>query len=260
MTSDEALEAEKKVISRVKKLQEYDKQNLRIEEAQRSLTRAEERVDQVSKPHEPVIMTPAELRPLLTDAIQAEREAKRVLSEAKQTLASSASLLANSEQEMATLSQQVIRKETLQVQSKAEQSLLKYLRTSRDRFTQDVWAQFLVRASRFVKDCTDGRVTDLDRDEDGSFRYMEGGNWYTLAEASGCQLNLMGLAVQMALADVAPCPLNVLIADEPTDSMEEEHSLAAMVALSSCGRQVICVTHKDLDRSLFDNVHEIERK
>lgn len=260
LTPGDASELETKVAARQQKLKEYDKQILRIEEAERALARANENADKVTKPAEPVVKPPAELRTELTSAIQFEKEVKGTLREAKDLLSKSSAELSSAQQELSTIAQQVERKEKLQGQSKAEQALLKYLRTGRDRFTQDIWASFLLRASRFVRECTSGRVTDLDRDEDGSFRYREGENWFTLNEASGCQLNLMGLAVQMALADVAPCPLNVLVADEPTDSMEDEHSLAAMVALASCGRQVICVTHKDLDRSLFDNVYEIERK
>lgn len=234
--------------------------NLRLAEVERQEQPLRDALEATPVVATPVILTPEELRPMLTEALQEETEHRGVERELTRQLAADESRLQLVTSNVELLRESRARREALEVRQGVELALLKYLRTSRDRFTQDLWSQFLIRASQFVRECTDGRVTDLDRDEKGEFRYMEAGHWYSLDEASGCQLNLMGLAVQMALADVASCPLNVLLADEPTDSMEDEHSLAAMMALSTCGKQVICVTHKDLDRSLFSNVIELERK
>lgn len=233
---------------------------LRLAEIDRQETQLVQALEKTPEVEQPSIAKPDELRPLLTEALQEEVKYRGEEKELTSSLSAAQSKMQLAAAALETLRSSMARREALESRQGVELALLKYLRTSRDRFTQDLWSQFLIRASQFVRECTDGRVTDLDRDEKGEFKYLESGNWFSLDEASGCQLNLMGLAIQMALADVASCPLNILLADEPTDSMEDEHSLAAMMALSTCGKQVVCVTHKDLDRSLFNNVIELERK
>lgn len=233
---------------------------LRLAEIDRQETQLVQALEKTPEVEQPSIAKPDELRPLLTEALQEEVKYRGEEKELTSSLSAAQSKMQLAAAALENLRSSMARREVLESRQGVELALLKYLRTSRDRFTQDLWSQFLIRASQFVRECTDGRVTDLDRDEKGEFKYLESGNWFSLDEASGCQLNLMGLAIQMALADVASCPLNILLADEPTDSMEDEHSLAAMMALSTCGKQVVCVTHKDLDRSLFNNVIELERK
>ena len=63
----------------------------------------------------------------------------------------------------------------------------------------------------------------------------------------------MGLAVQFALATSAPCPLDIIIVDEPTADMDPERSLATTMMLSTAGRQVIMISHSQMDNSICEN-------
>lgn len=218
-----------------------------------------EGLTEVTAPCEPVVEELSTLKAVHVIIEKQLQTAEREFNDTRNLLETSRVYSASLVADINTKQEQLESREELQKKSATENALLKYLRNSRDRFSRDTWVQFLTRASQFVITTTEGRVTDLDRDDKGNFRFCEGGNWMTVANASGAQENLIGLGIQMALADVSSCPLNVLLADEPTDSMEEEHSGAALMALASCGRQVIVVTHKELDRSLFETVHELGR-
>lgn len=129
-------------------------------------------------------------------------------------------------------------------------ALQKYLKDNRDRYAAQVWEYFLSTASRFVSDCTAGAISEIRRGEDGRFTYVEGGYEMGIKDASGAQEALLGMGVQVALAGAAACPLDVLLVDEPTADMDAEHSMATFAMLSSTGRQVVAISHREMDTSL----------
>jgi len=132
--------------------------------------------------------------------------------------------------------------------------LNKYLRDNRDRYTGEVWDFFLGSASTFVSDCTNGAITEIQRTESGQFQFVEDDEVMGIKDASGAQEAIMGLSVQMALAQAAQCPLDILLVDEPTADMDAEHSMAVAGMLSTKGHQVIAISHREMDASLCNNV------
>ncbi|WP_422451966.1 AAA family ATPase [Endozoicomonas sp. ALC066] len=133
-------------------------------------------------------------------------------------------------------------------------ALQKYLRENRDRYMSDVWAGFMAQASDFASACTGGAIEGLVRTEDGKFQFIENGFDMDMKSASGAQSSIMGLGVQMALADATACPVDVVLVDEPTADMDPEHSMATAAMLAANGRQVICVSHSQMDSSVCNNV------
>lgn len=135
----------------------------------------------------------------------------------------------------------------------AAKTLQKFLRDSRDRYAGQVWACFMAAASDFVSTCTDGQIDEIRRTEDGKFTYLEDGHEMQVKEASGAQAAIMGLSVQMALAESAGCPIDVLLIDEPTADMSPENSMATSAMLASLGKQIITISHSPYDSSVCSN-------
>ncbi|RLC97979.1 MAG: hypothetical protein DRI46_12105, partial [Chloroflexi bacterium] len=133
-------------------------------------------------------------------------------------------------------------------------ALLKYLRDNRDRYTGDIWDYFLGSASTFVSDCTNGVITQILRTEGGQFQFVEEEEAMGMQDASGAQEAIMGISVQLALAQAAQCPLDILLVDEPTADMDDEHSMAVAGMLSMQGKQVIAISHREMDSSMCNNV------
>lgn len=132
-------------------------------------------------------------------------------------------------------------------------ALLKFLRDNRDRYVAGTWDRFSAVASQFCSACTEGAIEAISRDADGDFSYVEDGKRRSIEDASGAQKAVMGLAVQFALATSAPCPLDIIIVDEPTADMDPERSLATTMMLSTAGSQVIMISHSQMDNSVCEN-------
>ena len=132
--------------------------------------------------------------------------------------------------------------------------LHKFLRDNRDRYMGDVWAQFMANASQFASACTDGVIESVTRSDEGEFGYVEAGYEMTVKEASGAQRSIMGLAVQIALSEAADCPLDIIMIDEPAADMDPEHSMATAMMLASKGKQVIMISHSQMDNSVCENI------
>jgi DNA repair exonuclease SbcCD ATPase subunit len=133
------------------------------------------------------------------------------------------------------------------------ESLQGMLRTNRDRYSRQVWDVFMASASMFASTVTGGAIESLARSESGAFTFMEDGFEMSLEEGSGAQLAIIGVAVQMALAEAAQCPLDILLMDEPTADMDAEHALAFSTLLAGSGKQTVIVTHREMDSAVFDN-------
>ncbi len=133
-------------------------------------------------------------------------------------------------------------------------ALQKYLKDNRDRYASEIWEFFLATASEFVSNCTSGSLSGIRRNDAGQFTYLKDGYEMGLKDASGAQEAIMGLGVQFALADSAMCPLDTLLVDEPTADMDPEHSMATTAMLASRGRQVIAISHREMDSSLCSNM------
>ena len=130
--------------------------------------------------------------------------------------------------------------------------LTKFLRTNRDKFVNEVWAGVLSYASNFASSCTGGDIQSVNRTDKGVFTYMENGEEFQIAAASGAQSSIMGLGIQLALDQMLPSEFGVIMLDEPTADMTPEVSLAACSMLKSLGNQVIMISHRELDSSVAD--------
>jgi exonuclease SbcC len=135
--------------------------------------------------------------------------------------------------------------------------LKKFLASNRDRYLASVWDGITSQASTFASACTDGHIARIVRKENGSFAYVEGEVERPIDAASGAQRSLMGLGVQLALDGLLPCPWQTLLLDEPAADMDTQHSLAMSSILSAEGKQLIVVTHRELDGAVAQNVIEV---
>jgi len=132
-------------------------------------------------------------------------------------------------------------------------SLSKFLTSNRDRYSAEAWDFFMASASQFVSACTEGAVSEVVRTDAGKFEFVEDGFKMSIKEASGAQAAILGLGVKVALSQSAPCPLDILLVDEPTADMDAEHSMATTAVLASGSTQVIGISHRDMDQSLCNN-------
>ena len=60
----------------------------------------------------------------------------------------------------------------------------------------------------------------------------------------------MSVGVQLALDTLLPDTFSALLLDEPTSDMDTDRALALTQALSQSGRQIIMVSHREMDSSL----------
>lgn len=157
------------------------------------------------------------------------------------------------EQEIATGAANNAKYEEARLKVSSMDQLRDLIRGNRDRYSKQVWNVFMASASMFASTLTGGYMESLSRDTDGAFTFFEEGFEMSLDEGSGAQLAIIGCAVQMALADAAQCPLDVILMDEPTADMDPEHALAFSTLLAASGKQVIMVSHRELDSSVFNH-------
>jgi len=148
------------------------------------------------------------------------------------------------------------KKEIAEHSSKLEikTALNKFLVKNRDRFAAGIWDQFMAVASNFSSACTGGAIESIKRLPEGGFSYAEDGQEMAVKDASGAQGSIMGLAVQIALAESTSSPFRVVLADEPTADMDPEHSMATAAMLAGGSNQVIVVSHSEMDSSVCSNV------
>lgn len=132
--------------------------------------------------------------------------------------------------------------------------LTKFLKTNRDRYSTETWDYFMATASQFARSCTGGTIEGLARTEAGKFVFKENEYDMDLTEASGAQSAILGLGIQVALSAASQSGLDVLLVDEPTADMDAEHSMSTMALLASGRKQVIAISHQNMDSSLCTNV------
>jgi len=142
---------------------------------------------------------------------------------------------------------------TLQRRNGTAQGLVKYLRANRDRFVSEVWDGIMGYASEFASSSTGGAIEQVIRTESGSFAYVEHGEEHPVEAASGAQKSIMGLGVQLALAQMLPTSLPVLLLDEPGADFDPERALAVTSLLAAEQSQLVMVSHRELDGAVASN-------
>mgnify|MGYP001822599564 CR=1 FL=1 len=146
------------------------------------------------------------------------------------------------------------KRKSLQKRLATADNLGKFLRTNRDRFMGDIWSGVLSYASSFSSDCTGGKIERLMRTDGGAFRFVEEGEEAPIDAASGAQRSIMGLGVQLALAQMLPSQFPTLMLDEPTADADPERSLAMASLLSADNHQLIMSSHRELDGMIAQQV------
>ncbi len=111
----------------------------------------------------------------------------------------------------------------------------KYLRYNRDRFTKSAWDALLAYASDFVRQASDGAISALQRDEQGDFTFIEGGEPMPLELASGMQLAILGVGVKLALGAAVGSNFDVLLLDEVSAAASDENALRLTECLAATG-------------------------
>jgi len=132
--------------------------------------------------------------------------------------------------------------------------LAKYLRANRESFSKHAWDRLLGLASRFAEGASGGAMTALQRDQDGGFVYVEGGEERPIEVASGHQKAIFGVALKVALAQTLGSPFQTLLLDEVSAAAEEENALRLTEQLASFGSQIVLVSHRESDTVLAQSV------
>lgn len=196
----------------------------------------------------------------LAELSRAVREAQAAMLQANANESMARDKLDQVQKDVAGLSPVVLRLEKDKEDAEAAslvwqnyKALLKYIRDNQDRYVHGIWDVLMASASMFVSAATGGRISRVLRSEDGDFQYEEDGKIMQASEGSGAQTSIIGLAIQMALADAAPCALDIQLMDEPGADCDPEHAAALMTVLAASSRQVIAITHRELDTAIFNN-------
>lgn len=135
--------------------------------------------------------------------------------------------------------------------------LIDFLRDRREFYLTKVWDTVLGSASRFLQASTESWMTGV-RLKDGAFLFEDnGGAWVPAVEASGAQAAFLGVALRVGLSQALDCDRSMMLLDEPTEAMREEHARRLMAGVGAARDQVIVVTHRETDQGLADNIIEI---
>jgi len=137
------------------------------------------------------------------------------------------------------------------------QDLQKYLRDSRTRFLGSIWGVILARASEIASSTTqnqEDQITEIRLKDNGTFSYVEKGREFSVKSASGCQQEIMGVALRLALCDLFYGQSSYLMLDEASSQMNEENSAALAGILAATGKQILYVTHRMAEQTIAQNV------
>lgn len=154
----------------------------------------------------------------------------------------------------AELKQKIEKVEALEVRASRFSSLCSFLRKNKAAFLSDLWDGILSACSEFCMASTNGVITEVTRDEEGNFSYVENGQTFPAEAASGGQQSIMGVGLRLALASLLPQGCRLVTLDEPTGDLNDEHAAMLTSALAGQGRQVIMVTHREGDEIMADSV------
>lgn len=145
-------------------------------------------------------------------------------------------------------------RDKLQLRQSRFSSFSSWLKKNKAAFLADIWSGLMAQCSEFTASCTDGKVSQVYRDDAGEFSYIEEGESFPLSCASGGQKSIMGVGLRLALASLLPQGCRLVTLDEPSGDLNDEHAAMLTSALKSEGRQVILVTHRDGDEVMADKV------
>ncbi len=146
------------------------------------------------------------------------------------------------------------RRKAAEIRASRFKALQKWLRDNKAAFMENIWNGLLGVCSDFVAQVTSNRVTQIERDPDGTFYFTENGARLPMVCASGGQKSIVGVGIRIALATLLPQACRFVVLDEPSAELNDEHAAALAGALRGQDRQVILVTHREGDEFASDAV------
>lgn len=123
--------------------------------------------------------------------------------------------------------------------------LQRWLRDSKSAFLSQIWEQVLSITGAFARSATFGAVEEVLRSVDGDFSYREGGVEMPIEAASGGQRSIIGIGLRLALASLLPAGAGLLVLDEPSAELNDEHAAVLAGTLKAQGIQIILITHRE---------------
>lgn len=129
--------------------------------------------------------------------------------------------------------------------------LLKDVRAARPIISDKLWNMVLGAVSRYFSEMR-GVESVVTKGQDG---FMVDGHVVSPVTLSGSALDILGLAIRVALVKtfLPACPFFVL--DEPAQGCDDNRTANLLSFLSSCGfGQVLLVTHEDTSESVAQNM------
>lgn len=131
-------------------------------------------------------------------------------------------------------------------------ALLKRVRQARPVIADKLWAIVLSAVSSYFSEMR-GVRSSVTKDGDG-FK-VDG---HPISTLSGSTLDILGLAIRVALVRTFLPNAPFLVLDEPSSACDQQRTEAMLGFLVSCGfRQVLLVTHEDTSESVADHMIQL---
>ena len=126
--------------------------------------------------------------------------------------------------------------------------MLKFLRQVKPQIADQVWNEICLQVSSFFSQMR-GHESVVTRD--GGF--LVDGN--SVPSLSGSTLDVLGLAIRVALTKTFLPTTTMLLLDEPFAACDEERQARALAFLTQCGfEQVVIITHEESTQAVADHL------
>lgn len=193
-------------------------------------------------------MVLAKRRPLqqaASDAQVAHQEAMFELRDAKRSYESAVQRRRAAEQVVTDLKCQI-------ESTEFNNALLKRVRQARPAIADKLWSIVLSAVSSYFSEMRGTRST-VTKDSDG-FK-VDG---HPISTLSGSTLDILGLAIRVALIRTFLPTAPFLVLDEPCAAMDQQRTEATLGFVVACGfKQVVVVTHEDTSETIADHMIEL---
>lgn len=190
----------------------------------------------------------AKRRPLsvaASDAQIAHRDAEYELRDSKRLYETSLQRLRAAEKAVSDLKSQIDSTEF-------NNALLKRVRQARPAIADKLWSIVLSAVSSYFSEMRGARST-VTKDSDG-FK-VDG---HPISTLSGSTLDILGLAIRVALIRTFLPTAPFLVLDEPCAAMDQQRTEATLGFVVACGfKQVVVVTHEDTSETIADHMIEL---
>lgn len=131
-------------------------------------------------------------------------------------------------------------------------ALLKRVRQARPMIADKLWSIVLSAVSSYFSEMRGSRSA-VTKDSDG-FK-VDG---HPISTLSGSTLDILGLAIRVALIRTFLPTAPFLVLDEPCAAMDQQRTEATLGFVVACGfKQVVVVTHEDTSEAVADHMIEL---